>query len=202
MSTKDAARKDAETKSSKEECALSMEQRPSDAAVKDVPIKLRKEECADGMERRLRTNDAAVRDAQIKLRKEECAEGMEQRSSTKGAVVKVAQNMLSMEECAEGMEQRSNNAAMKDAQINPYVEESVGDTGGKSTHLTTNLLLLGQNSKRLSLLICHIRTLLMRHAKEVLLVFLEKSSFVKKSEKFDACGQPSPFQPACKFIGT
>ena len=106
---------------------------------------------------------------------------MEQRLSAKDAAVKDAQIKPRMEVCALGMEQRRNYAAVKDAQIKSSDEESVKDTGENALQMTT-LLLLDQNTKRtLPLLIHHIRTLLMRQAKEVLLVFLEKSSFVKKS---------------------
>ena len=80
------------------------------------------------------------------------------------------------------MEQRSSYAAVKDAQINPYVEGSVGDTGG-SALLTTTLLLLDQNSKILPLLTYHIRPLPMCWSTEVLILleFLERLSSVKKS---------------------
>jgi hypothetical protein len=44
--SKYAAAKDAEIKSSKEECASGMGQRGNDAAVKDALILLEKEECA------------------------------------------------------------------------------------------------------------------------------------------------------------
>jgi hypothetical protein len=51
-----------------------MEQRSNDAAMKDAQIKSSKEECALGMGQR--SNDAAAKDAQIKSSKEECAGGM------------------------------------------------------------------------------------------------------------------------------
>ena len=44
--------KDVRIKSSKEECALSMERRGNYAAAKDVQIMSSKEECARGMEQR------------------------------------------------------------------------------------------------------------------------------------------------------
>ena len=43
----------------------------NNAARKDAQIKLKKKECASGMEHR--SNDAARKDAQITLSKEECA---------------------------------------------------------------------------------------------------------------------------------
>ena len=46
LSTSYAAEKDAQIKSSEEECALGMGQNPNDAAVKDAQIKLEMEECA------------------------------------------------------------------------------------------------------------------------------------------------------------
>ena len=68
VNTNDAAVMDAQNKPSKEECASSMGQRSNDAAVKDASIKLLKEECALDMVQRLNTNDAAKRDAQISER--------------------------------------------------------------------------------------------------------------------------------------
>ena len=50
-----------------------MEQRSNDAAVKDVQIMSSKEECALGMEQRSSQSYAAAKDAQTMLRKEECA---------------------------------------------------------------------------------------------------------------------------------
>ena len=124
--------------------------------------------------------------AQIKSSKEECARSMEQRLSTSDAAVKDAQNMQSKEECVLSMEQRlsAKDAAVKDAQIKSSDEESVGDTG-ESALLATNLLLLDPNSTRLPLLVLIYRIpvllMLMCQAQEVLLVFLERLSFVKKS---------------------
>jgi hypothetical protein len=71
-----AAVKDVQIKSSKEECALSMEQRGQrgNAAAKDVQIMLSKEEFAKGMEQR--KNYAAVMDVQIKSSVEEYAGDM------------------------------------------------------------------------------------------------------------------------------
>ena len=58
---------------------------------------------------------------------------MEQRSSD--AAMEDAQRLLNREECASGMELTSNYAAEKDAQIKPFDEESVGDTGQRSTYV-------------------------------------------------------------------
>ena len=50
-----------------------MGQRSNDAAVKDAQIKSSKEEYASGMGQRSKRNDAAVKDAKVPLGEEECA---------------------------------------------------------------------------------------------------------------------------------
>ncbi len=45
-----SAVKDSQIKSSREECALSMGQRPNDAALKDAQINFKRDECAKSME--------------------------------------------------------------------------------------------------------------------------------------------------------
>ena len=61
----DAVARDVQTKSSKEECALSMGQRKSDASSKDVSMESSKEECALGTGQISNTNYAAAKGAQI-----------------------------------------------------------------------------------------------------------------------------------------
>ena len=72
----DAAVKDAQNRSKREECALGMGQRSRSskyAAEKDAQIKLKTKECARGMGQLSRSNFAAVKDVQIQLRWEERA---------------------------------------------------------------------------------------------------------------------------------
>ena len=65
----------AQIKLRKEDCALGTGQRSNDAAVKDAQTKLSREEYALSMGHHVRGSDAAVKDAQIKLREEDCALG-------------------------------------------------------------------------------------------------------------------------------
>ena len=76
--SKDAAVKDAQIESSKEEYVLGMGQNSNDAALMDAQINLRREECALGTGQHGQRNDAAVMDAQIKSSKKEYVGDMEQ----------------------------------------------------------------------------------------------------------------------------
>ena len=86
----DAAVRDAQIKSSEEECASGMGPMSSDAAVRDVRTKLKEEECAKGMGQMPMPSDAAVRDVPIMSSEEECAGGMGPRPlwNAKDAAVK------------------------------------------------------------------------------------------------------------------
>ena len=57
-----------------------MEPRSNDAAVKDAQINSSREECVAGMGPRSNENHAAVKDAQIDPSKEECARGTGRRT--------------------------------------------------------------------------------------------------------------------------
>ena len=80
--------KDAPTKLSREECALSMVQRRN-ANTRGAQIMWSREECASNMEQR--PNDAVVKDVPSKLKMEECASNMEQHGQRSYAAVKDAQ---------------------------------------------------------------------------------------------------------------
>lgn len=91
--------KDAQTMTSREECALSMgrsEKSANYAGVMVAQIELSKEECVLGMEQR--KNYAALVDAQTKPRREEFVLSMEQ--SVNCVAVKDAQIKFGQEECA------------------------------------------------------------------------------------------------------
>jgi hypothetical protein len=65
-----------------------------DVQLMGAQTKLSREDCALGMVQKLNTNGAALKDAQIKFKREDCALGMEQRSkrlNTNDAAVKGAQ---------------------------------------------------------------------------------------------------------------
>ena len=123
---------------------------------------------------------AAVKDAQIKFRKKEYASSMEQHGQRRDAAVKDAQIKSSEEEFALSMEQNTRDAAVKDAQIKFGKEECARGTE-QTAILTTDPLLLDQNTRRLlQLSLYPFSALLVLHTKEVM-VFLERLSSVKKS---------------------
>jgi hypothetical protein len=105
-----------------------MGQSSSDATTKDAQIKSSKEECASGMGQS--ANYAAAKDAKIKYSKEECAAGMGQREFVEA---KDAQTGSSKEECALGMGQSRNDivkfALLMDAPIRHIKEVCVAGTG-------------------------------------------------------------------------
>jgi hypothetical protein len=74
---------------------MAQRQNTNDAALKDAQIKLREEECASSMEQR---PSASMRDAKIIWSREGCASGTEQRSND--AVRQDAPNTLGKEEYA------------------------------------------------------------------------------------------------------
>ena len=120
--------KDAQNKSSKEECVLVMGQprQGSDAALMDARILLSKEVYARDMGQR--SNYATSKDALIKHGMEKYALDMGQKANLHAAA-KDAQIKLSLEDCASGMGQRSNHAAAKDAKIKFKKEECAKGMG-------------------------------------------------------------------------
>ncbi len=128
-----------------------MVQRPNDAAVQDAQIILSKEEFATGMGQQCQGRNVAVKGVQIISSKEECALGTGHRSRSNDAAARDALIRLRLEGRAFGMGQRwshANDAALKDAQIKPSVEDYVKGTEHIAIH-KTNLLHSDQSSIRL-----------------------------------------------------
>ena len=91
-----------------------------------------------------KSNFAAAKDVRIKSDREERVGGMGLRSNANYAAGKNAQIWFKKEECVLGMGHRRRDAAVKDAQMEPNVEESVG--GMVITVLTMDQLLSGRRS--------------------------------------------------------
>jgi hypothetical protein len=83
-----------------EECALGMGQNENDAAAMDAQKLSSKEECALDMEQRGQRRNVAVKGVQIMQCVEECARGTGQMWKANDAALKIAHHLLRKEECA------------------------------------------------------------------------------------------------------
>ena len=97
----------------------------------DAQMLSSKEECALGMEQSGQKGNAAVTDALMVSSKVEFAVGMAQRFDNVAAL-KDAQTILGQEDSALGMVQSATYAAEKDAQVKPRMGEYASGTGQRS----------------------------------------------------------------------